>query len=207
MMRSSALSLALSYVALGIGGAGAVRSTAVVRMAGDDSRRQDRNPAGRCAAPHRRIPARRRRWAEELHRCPRPHADRGRANPAADRCARCIRSPATCTHGPSSVPATPGNYTIHVNMGTHGEQTALVHVALLGSNNLLVGRDNLLFKPLQTFFWYGLTRRGRRAVHRRIVRRPHHAPRVDVADSQHPPHRIGHHPRRPQAPTADPFER
>src|SRR5277367_1338654 len=58
---------------------------------------------------------------------------------------------------PSSVPAVSGNYTIHVNMGTHGEQTALVHVALLGSNNLLVGRDNLLFKPLQTFFWYGLT--------------------------------------------------
>ena len=57
------------------------------------------------------------------------------------------------------MPAVPGNYTFHVNMGTHGEQTALVHVALLGSNNLLVGRDNLLFKPLQTFFWYGLTGR------------------------------------------------
>src|SRR5271157_1814959 len=42
---------------------------------------------------------------------------------------------------PSSVPAAPGNYTIHVSMGTHGEQTALVHVAQLGSNNLLVGRD------------------------------------------------------------------
>jgi signal transduction histidine kinase len=55
------------------------------------------------------------------------------------------------------VPAVPGDYFIHVNMGTHGEQTALVHVAQLGSNNLLVGRDNLLFKPLQTFFWYGLS--------------------------------------------------
>jgi hypothetical protein len=28
---------------------------------------------------------------------------------------------------------------------------------MLGNNYLLVGRDNLLFKPLQTFFWYGLT--------------------------------------------------
>src|SRR5271165_4358255 len=57
---------------------------------------------------------------------------------------------------PSSVPAAAGNYTIHVNVANHGEQTALAHVALLGNNYLLVGRDNLLFKPLQTFFWYGL---------------------------------------------------
>src|SRR5260370_20572908 len=42
-------------------------------------------------------------------------------------------------------------------MGKSTEQTALVHVAILGSYNLLVGRDNALFQPLQTRFWYGLT--------------------------------------------------
>ncbi len=35
-------------------------------------------------------------------------------------------------------------------------QPALVHVAILGSYKLLVGRENALFVPLQTHFWYGL---------------------------------------------------
>lgn len=58
---------------------------------------------------------------------------------------------------PATVPQTPGNYTIQVNVGKRGEQQALVHVAMLGGYNLLVGRDNALFKPLQTRFWYGLS--------------------------------------------------
>ena len=58
---------------------------------------------------------------------------------------------------PTAVPATPGDYTIHVDVGNHGIQPALVHVALLGSYKLLVGRDNTLFAPLQSRFWYGLT--------------------------------------------------
>src|SRR5450631_4761441 len=58
---------------------------------------------------------------------------------------------------PSGVPAAPGNYTIRVEAGKHGIQGALVHVALLGSYKLLVGRDNTLFAPLQSRFWYGLT--------------------------------------------------
>jgi signal transduction histidine kinase len=58
---------------------------------------------------------------------------------------------------PSTVPAVPGNYTIRLNVGSRGLQTALVHVAPLGGGyNLLVGRDNALFAPLQTHFWYGL---------------------------------------------------
>ena len=58
---------------------------------------------------------------------------------------------------PSTVPAAPGNYTIKFNVGNQGVQTVLVHVAVLGSGyNLLVGRDNALFAPLQTHFWYGL---------------------------------------------------
>lgn len=57
---------------------------------------------------------------------------------------------------PSSVPVKPGDYTIRVGVGSQGTQPALVHVALLGHYNLLVGRYNTLFAPLQTHFWYGL---------------------------------------------------
>jgi signal transduction histidine kinase len=57
---------------------------------------------------------------------------------------------------PATVPAEPGNYNSQLDLGEHGVQSALVHVAMLGSYKLLVGRDNLLFKPLQTRFWYGL---------------------------------------------------
>jgi signal transduction histidine kinase len=57
---------------------------------------------------------------------------------------------------PRSVPAAPGNYTIEVEVADQGMQPALVHVAMLGNYNLLVGRYNTLFAPLQTRFWYGL---------------------------------------------------
>ena len=57
---------------------------------------------------------------------------------------------------PSNVPLVPGNYKVKIELGDRGVQTALVHVATLGSYNLLVGRDNALFAPLQTRFWYGL---------------------------------------------------
>src|SRR5450755_3856156 len=57
---------------------------------------------------------------------------------------------------PGTVPAAPGNYKVRIEMDNHSIQTALVHVATLGSYQLLVGRDNALFAPLQTRFWYGL---------------------------------------------------
>lgn len=57
---------------------------------------------------------------------------------------------------PTSVPAEPGNYTIRVDVDSQGAQPALVHVAMVGNYNLLVGRYNTLFAPLQTRFWYGL---------------------------------------------------
>ena len=58
---------------------------------------------------------------------------------------------------PAAVPATPGNYKVSLGLRDRGIQEALVHVTNLGNYNLLVGRDNLLFKPLQTRFWYGLS--------------------------------------------------
>ncbi len=58
---------------------------------------------------------------------------------------------------PTTVPISPGNYSIQVEVGNHGAQPALVHVAKLGDDNLLVGRYNTIFAPLQSRFWYGLT--------------------------------------------------
>jgi signal transduction histidine kinase len=63
---------------------------------------------------------------------------------------------------PADVPVVPGNYKVKIqlgDLGTGGDlgmQTALIHVAKLGSYTLLVGRDNALFAPLQSRFWYGL---------------------------------------------------
>src|SRR5580704_13199370 len=57
---------------------------------------------------------------------------------------------------PADVPLVPGNYKVRMELGNQGTQTALVHVATLGNYHLLVGRDNALFAPLQTRFWYGL---------------------------------------------------
>jgi signal transduction histidine kinase len=58
---------------------------------------------------------------------------------------------------PSNLAAVPGNYRINIDTGNRGSQDTLVHVAHLGSYYLLVGRDNKLFAPLERRFWYGLT--------------------------------------------------
>jgi signal transduction histidine kinase len=57
---------------------------------------------------------------------------------------------------PGNVPTADGNYDTELEVAGHGTESALVHVASIGSYHLLVGRDNALFKPLQTRFWYGL---------------------------------------------------
>ncbi len=55
---------------------------------------------------------------------------------------------------PSTVPAVPGNYRIRFDLTDKG--SALVHVAMVGHYYLLVGRYNTIFAPLETRFWYGL---------------------------------------------------
>jgi signal transduction histidine kinase len=57
---------------------------------------------------------------------------------------------------PSNVPIVPGKYTVEVKVGKEGAQPALIRVAMVGHFNLLVGRYNTIFEPLQTRFWYGL---------------------------------------------------
>jgi signal transduction histidine kinase len=58
---------------------------------------------------------------------------------------------------PAKVPVSPGNYDTEIELAGRGNQSALVHVGAIDSYRLLVGRDNALFKPLQTRFWYGLS--------------------------------------------------
>jgi len=58
---------------------------------------------------------------------------------------------------PGNVPTADGNYDTEIAVAGHRNESALVHVANIGSYHLLVGRDNGLFKPLQTRFWYGLS--------------------------------------------------
>jgi len=45
---------------------------------------------------------------------------------------------------PAAVPATPGNYRVNLGLRDRGIEEALVHVTNLGNYNLLVGRDNAL---------------------------------------------------------------
>jgi signal transduction histidine kinase len=156
MMRSSAVSLALGYVALGIAAlvlfaaplwyawqvtihdgraeflqADAQRLTDVFRRDGAEGLKTFIDARVQMQIPNERI-------LLLTDASMRPLAGNLRAWPAA-------------------VPVERGNYTITLNPGNRNTQTALIHVTRLdGGFNLLVGRDNALFAPLQTRFWYGL---------------------------------------------------
>ncbi|HVO47510.1 MAG TPA: ATP-binding protein [Steroidobacteraceae bacterium] len=57
---------------------------------------------------------------------------------------------------PADIPTDAGIYTRHVTLGGHQTQAMFVHTVLPGGYNLLVGRDQALFAPLTRRFWYGL---------------------------------------------------
>ncbi len=57
---------------------------------------------------------------------------------------------------PSSVPPTPGTYTIKADLGRGLTDVALVHSVLNGGYHLLVGRDTARLEPLERRFWYAL---------------------------------------------------
>jgi signal transduction histidine kinase len=155
MMRSSALSLALGYIALGI--AALILFAAPLWYAWQVTIQEGRTEILQVDA---------QRLAEVFRR---DGADgvksfidaRVRMQIAAERIllltdASLRPMSGTLPAWPSAVPTEPGNYKAKIELGKHGMQTALVHVATLGSYKLLVGRDNALFAPLQTRFWYGL---------------------------------------------------
>jgi signal transduction histidine kinase len=156
MIRSSALSLALSYVALGM--AALVLFAAPLWYAWQVTIQEGRTEILQADA-QRLTDVYRRDGADGLKNFIDARVRMQIANERilllTDASMHALAG--NLTSWPSTVPAVAGNYTIHVNVANHGEQIALAHVAMLGNNYLLVGRDNLLFKPLQTFFWYGLT--------------------------------------------------
>jgi signal transduction histidine kinase len=155
MMRSSALSLALGYVALGL--AALVLFAAPLWYAWQVTIQEGRSEILQADA-QRLTDVYRRDGADAL----KSFIDaRVRMQIAGERILLLADASMHPLAGnlqawPAAVPATPGNYHIQVAVRDHGNQDALVHVAILGNYNLLVGRDNALFQPLQTRFWYGL---------------------------------------------------
>ncbi len=155
MMRSSALSLAMGYVALGL--AALVLFAAPLWYAWQVTIQEGRAEILQADA-QRLTDVYRRDGADAL----KSFIDaRVRMQIAGERILLLTDAAMHPLAGnlqawPVAVPAAPGNYKIHVEVRDRGIQEALVHVAMLGDYKLLVGRDNLLFKPLQTRFWYGL---------------------------------------------------
>src|SRR6202050_1567105 len=156
MMRSSALSLALGYVALGI--AALVLFAAPLYYAWQVTIQDGRSEILQADAL-RLTDVYRREGGEGL----KNFIDaRVNLQIAGDRILLLTDGSLKPLSGnlpewPRNLPTTPGNYRINVDMGGHSIQETLVHVALLGNYYLLVGRDNKLFAPLERRFWYGLT--------------------------------------------------
>jgi signal transduction histidine kinase len=155
MMRSSALSLALGYVVLGI--AALVLFAAPLWYAWQVTIQDGRSEILQADAL-RLTDVYRRDGAEAL----RNFIDaRVNMQIAGDRILMLTDASLEPLAGnlsvwPKDLPAAPGNYHIKVDMGERGAQESLVHVAQLGGYLLLVGRDNKLFAPLERRFWYGL---------------------------------------------------
>jgi signal transduction histidine kinase len=155
MMRSSALSLALGYVALGI--VSLVLFAAPLWYAWQVTIQDGRSEILQADA-QRLTDVYRRDGADALKRFidARVHMQI-----AGDRILLLTDSSLQPLAGnlsiwPRNLLVAPGNYRIKVDMPEKGVQETLVHVALLGKNYLLVGRDNKLFAPLERRFWYGL---------------------------------------------------
>jgi signal transduction histidine kinase len=155
MMRSSALSLALGYVALGI--AALVLFAAPLYYAWQVTIQDGRSEILQADAL-RLTDVYRREGGEGL----KNFIDaRINMQIAGDRILLLTDESLEPLAGnlaawPHGLPAAAGNYRIKVDMAEHGMQTSLVHVTKLGDYVLLVGRDNKLFAPLERRFWYGL---------------------------------------------------
>jgi signal transduction histidine kinase len=156
MMRSSALSLALGYVALGLGAL--VLFAAPLYYAWHVTIQEGRSEMLQADAT-RLTDVYRREGGEGL----KNFIDaRINMQIAGDRILLLTDGSLKPLAGnlpawPHGLPAAAGNYRIKLDLAEHGIQTSLVHVAELGDYVLLVGRDNKLFAPLERRFWYGLS--------------------------------------------------
>jgi len=156
MMRSSALSLALGYVALGI--AALVLFAAPLYYAWQVTIQDGRSEILQADAL-RLTDVYRRDGGDAL----KGFIDaRVNMQIAGDRILLLADSSLKPLAGnlaawPPKLPSETGNYRIKVDTVEHGVQDTLVHVSRLGDYVLLVGRDNKLFAPLERRFWYGLS--------------------------------------------------
>ncbi|HSS71457.1 MAG TPA: ATP-binding protein [Casimicrobiaceae bacterium] len=57
---------------------------------------------------------------------------------------------------PAEAPESPGVHRLTISMGDRPIRALLIHTTLPGGYNLLVGRDNSRFRPLEAVFLYGL---------------------------------------------------
>ena len=57
---------------------------------------------------------------------------------------------------PQDMPLGPGTYSLTVNLAAKRAHAMFAHTVLPGGYHLLVGRDQALFQPLTSRFWYGL---------------------------------------------------
>ena len=208
MMRSSALSLALGYVASGHRRPGAVcraRCGTPGRSPSSDGRSEIlQADAQRLADVYRR------EGGEGL----KSFIDaRVHMQIAGDRILLLTDSSLSPLAGnlpawPRNLPADARQLPDQIDTADHGVQATLgPRRAASAIYYLLVGRDNKMFAPLERRFWYGLTAAIAVFVDRRPAGRPDHAPRAHVACLQHPPDRLGDHSRRSEAPAADQSER
>ena len=157
MMRSSALSLALGYVALGI--AALVLFAAPLWYAWQVTIQDGRSEILQADA-QRLADVYRREGADGLKTfidARVQHADRGRPHPAADR-----RGAAAAGRQSARLAAQSAGDARQLPIdGRHRPISASRRRSCTSrrsaSYNLLVGRDNKLFAPLETRFWYGLT--------------------------------------------------
>jgi signal transduction histidine kinase len=155
MMRSSALSLALGYVVLGI--AALVLFAAPLYYAWQVTIQDGRSEILQADA-QRLTDVYRRDGGEGL----KAFIDaRVNMQIAGDRILMLTDDSLRPLAGnlktwPARLPLAPGNYRVQVDTGERGVQESLIHVARLGDFTLLVGRDNRLFAPLERRFWYGL---------------------------------------------------
>jgi signal transduction histidine kinase len=155
MMRSSALSLALGYVALGI--AALVLFAAPLYYAWQVTIQEGRSEILQADAT-RLTDVYRREGGPGLKNFIDARINMQIAGDRILLLADASLKPlaGNLAAWPHALPAAAGNYRIKVDMGEHGIQTSLVHVTKLGDYVLLVGRDNTLFAPLERRFWYGL---------------------------------------------------
>ena len=57
---------------------------------------------------------------------------------------------------PRNVPSDAGTYTVQLKLEDHMTRAVVVHMRLDGGYNLLVGRDTARYVPVENDFWYGL---------------------------------------------------